>query len=178
MSDQDVENNVKEAKLASVISRILTTEVKQSASRPILSRQKGIERKIDNEKLEARAKRLVSAEKKQKKDSQRLKPTSLSNELEKKLRKIATRGGSPILTGFLQTVVKLFNAIAAEQKVLTAEAGPTKKAKTAKTSFLQMVEGKPSTSPNSTNKGGTGSGSSKSGGGNAVKWLDDNFLTA
>ncbi|KAI9308864.1 Rrp15p-domain-containing protein [Cunninghamella echinulata] len=73
---------------------------------PILARSKGVERKIEDEKLEYKAKKMLSAEKKKIKNQGRIIPDYTTFEYEKRLRKVATRG-----------VVKLFNAIRTQQKV-------------------------------------------------------------
>ncbi|KAI8848705.1 Rrp15p-domain-containing protein [Chytridium lagenaria] len=126
---------VEGGKMASVMSRLLTRELKGKKSKPILAQSRGIEMKLDDSKLEIKAKQLMKLETQQKKNSCRVKPEVLTNDLEKRLRKISTRG-----------VVKLFNAIAAEQKGV-AEATSALKPKPKKTSFLQMVEADPSLVP-------------------------------
>lgn len=73
---------------------------------PILARSKGLERKLEDEKLDYKARKIMSAEKKALKEKGRIIPDFTSFEYEKRLRKVATRG-----------VVKLFNAIRTQQKV-------------------------------------------------------------
>ncbi|CAO3617039.1 unnamed protein product [Cunninghamella blakesleeana] len=74
--------------------------------KPILARSKGVERKIEDEKLEYKARKMLTAEKKKLKNQGRVIPDYTTFEYEKRLRKVATRG-----------VVKLFNAIRTQQKV-------------------------------------------------------------
>ncbi|KAJ3343412.1 hypothetical protein HDU83_005684 [Entophlyctis luteolus] len=112
------------SKLAYAMARILAPAAPASVSadvsdarapkrvkeNPILSKQRSIEAEIDDAKLEEKAKRLLSKEKKLRLvDVARIKLDDLvaTNEQEKKLKKVATRG-----------VVKLFNAIRAAQKTV------------------------------------------------------------
>ncbi|KAI8608454.1 hypothetical protein BC830DRAFT_1155188 [Chytriomyces sp. MP71] len=65
--------------------------------KPILSKHKNIEAQIDDQKLEDKAKKQISRERKLKAlDVARVKPDDFvfANDLEKKLKKIATKGGS------------------------------------------------------------------------------------
>ncbi|ORX58305.1 Rrp15p-domain-containing protein [Hesseltinella vesiculosa] len=73
---------------------------------PILARSKGTERKLEDEKLEYKARKMLTAEKRKLKDKGRVIPDYTGFEYEKRLRKVATRG-----------VVKLFNAIRMQQKM-------------------------------------------------------------
>ncbi|KAI8060542.1 Rrp15p-domain-containing protein [Gongronella butleri] len=73
---------------------------------PILARSKGTERKLEDEKLEYKARKMLTAEKRKLKDQGRVIPNFTTFEYEKRLRKVATRG-----------VVKLFNAIRMQQKL-------------------------------------------------------------
>ncbi|RUP49975.1 Rrp15p-domain-containing protein [Jimgerdemannia flammicorona] len=77
---------------------------------PILVRSKGAERKIEEEKLEYKARKTLTAEKRRLAAKDCIVPDGSTIEYEKKLRKVATRG-----------VVKLFNAIRMQQK-MTEEA--------------------------------------------------------
>ncbi|KAG1260871.1 hypothetical protein G6F68_007108 [Rhizopus microsporus] len=87
---------------------------------PILARSKGVERKIEDEKLDYKAQKILSAQKKAAKEKGRVIPDYTSFEYEKRLRKVATRG-----------VVKLFNAIRTQQKVTeVAVQSVTNKSKT------------------------------------------------
>lgn len=61
--------------------------------KPILARSKGVERKIEDEKLEYKARKMLTAEKKKLKNQGRVIPDYTSFEYEKRLRKVATRGG-------------------------------------------------------------------------------------
>ncbi|CAO3653526.1 unnamed protein product [Mucor hiemalis] len=79
---------------------------KYNKRQPILARSKGLERKLEDEKLDYKARKIMSAEKKALKEKGRIIPDFTTFEYEKRLRKVATRG-----------VVKLFNAIRTQQKV-------------------------------------------------------------
>ncbi|KAK3826224.1 MAG: Rrp15p-domain-containing protein [Linnemannia elongata] len=92
--------------MAEAMSKILGSSLRKAdASTPILARSRGAERKIEEEKLEAKARKAISNEKKRLANRDRVKPDYTGMEYEKKLRKVATRG-----------VVQLFNAIKAQQK--------------------------------------------------------------
>ncbi|KAJ3273498.1 Molybdate-anion transporter [Terramyces sp. JEL0728] len=93
----------KTTKLSSVISKILETGAK--TNRPVLSLKRKIEKDIDEEKLEERAKKLLTTDKKKEKDVGRIIPDNSDLDYEKSLRKMATKG-----------VVQLFNALRAAQK--------------------------------------------------------------
>ncbi|KAJ3415970.1 hypothetical protein HDV05_003567 [Chytridiales sp. JEL 0842] len=131
------DNEQGRTKLASAMGRILSKPLGKGASaeKPILAQHKGIEKELDEKKLEAKAKKALAGEKKAKFEVGRIKPEAPSDDFEKRLRKVATRG-----------VVKLFNAISAAQK--TADAvkanGVQKNAKLApklsKGSFLELVK--------------------------------------
>ena len=58
-----------------------------------MARSKGTERKIEDEKLEYKARKLLTAEKKAQKERGRVIPDYTSFDYEKRLRKVATRGG-------------------------------------------------------------------------------------
>lgn len=87
----------------------------------MLSLKRKIEEEIDDAKLEAKAKKQLTAEKKEKKDIGKVIPTHITTDYEKSLRKIATRGGNIIAvhSSPKYLVVQLFNALRAAQK--TAE---------------------------------------------------------
>lgn len=128
--------------MAEAMSKILgSTLRKADASTPILARSRGAERKLEEEKMEAKAKKAITNEKKRLANKDRVKPDYTGMEYEKKLRKVATRGGRQQRTGeglflcsgwasqekgqmslttifsdFLFLVVQLFNAIKAQQK--------------------------------------------------------------
>ncbi|KAH8555914.1 Rrp15p-domain-containing protein [Umbelopsis sp. PMI_123] len=92
---------------AVAMTKILGSNLKGSdKQQPILARSKGAERKIEDEKLEYKARKLLAAEKKALASKDRIIPDYTTMDYEKKLRKVATRG-----------VVKLFNAIRTQQKV-------------------------------------------------------------
>lgn len=128
--------------MAEAMSKILgSTLRKADASTPILARSRGAERKLEEEKMEAKAKKAITNEKKRLANKDRVKPEYTGMEYEKKLRKVATRGGKAdesrkgllcnmnefagrramsltifSLDPFLFLVVQLFNAIKAQQK--------------------------------------------------------------
>ncbi|CAG8433106.1 7777_t:CDS:2 [Ambispora gerdemannii] len=95
---------------AESMNKILSSQVKTiNQKAPILSRSKGIEKRIDEERLEYRARKALNAEKKKFAAKDRVPADYNTADHERKLKKVATRG-----------VVKLFNAIREAQK--TAEA--------------------------------------------------------
>ncbi|KAG2171677.1 hypothetical protein INT43_008057 [Umbelopsis isabellina] len=108
---------------AVAMTKILGSNLKGSdrKKQPILARSKGAERKIEDEKLEYKARKLLSAEKKALASKDRVIPDYTTMDYEKKLRKVATRG-----------VVKLFNAIRTQQKV--TDVAVDRAASTSKTS--------------------------------------------
>lgn len=128
--------------MAEAMSKILGSSLRKAdASTPILARSRGAERKIEEEKMEAKARKAISNEKKRLANRDRVKPDYTGMEYEKKLRKVATRGGNyldlfliifQLMSVVLQRnilmidathnfhlfhlVVQLFNAIKAQQK--------------------------------------------------------------
>ncbi|KAI1317114.1 hypothetical protein EDD11_009001 [Mortierella claussenii] len=128
-----------EENMAEAMSKILgSTLRKADASTPILARSRGVERKLEEEKMEAKAKKAITNEKRRMANRDRVKPEYTGMEYEKKLRKVATRG-----------VVQLFNAIKAQQKAteeLTENARPIttnakdKVASLTKASFLDLLK--------------------------------------
>ncbi|KAI8391612.1 Rrp15p-domain-containing protein [Radiomyces spectabilis] len=88
--------------MTKILGRNLSASDKKQ---PILARARGTERKIEDEKLEYKARKVISAEKKALRSKGRVIPDYTTFEYEKRLRKVATRG-----------VVKLFNAILTQQK--------------------------------------------------------------
>jgi hypothetical protein len=89
----------KTKKLSSVISKIISSE------QPILAKKRKLETDIDEAKLEEKAKKLITSQRKLKKDVGRVKPTPETLTFEKQLKKVATKG-----------VVQLFNALRKVQK--------------------------------------------------------------
>ncbi|GBC08083.1 hypothetical protein RclHR1_00790033 [Rhizophagus clarus] len=95
------------ASFAETMNKLLTAPVKQNyQNTPVLSRSKGIERAIDEAKLEYKARKAINMEKKKLASKDRVKGDLATIDYERKLRKIATKG-----------VVQLFNAISKSQKV-------------------------------------------------------------
>ncbi|KAJ1555591.1 hypothetical protein HK405_015944 [Cladochytrium tenue] len=143
-----------QTKLASAMARILgsssgvgdaaasvpTAEAPTSVAtaelrRPILSKRPGVERRLDEDKLEARAARLLAAERKRRREGMaHVALASATDDFEKRLRRVATRG-----------VVKLFNAIRTAQKSAdvvmegTVQVNAAKVPAASRTSFLQMI---------------------------------------
>ncbi|CAG8702684.1 7680_t:CDS:10, partial [Funneliformis caledonium] len=92
---------------AETMNKLLTATAEPHCQEsPILSRSKDIERRINEAKLEYRARRAINMEKKKLASKDRVKTNLTSIDYEWKLRKLATRG-----------VVQLFNAIRKSQKV-------------------------------------------------------------
>ncbi|KAG0292168.1 Glu-AdT subunit A [Dissophora globulifera] len=128
-----------EENMAEAMSKILgSTLRKADASQPILARSRGAERKIEEAKIETKARKAITIEKRRLANKDRVKPEYTGMEYEKKLRKVATRG-----------VVQLFNAIKAQQKAtddLTEKARPIttndkdKVASLSKASFLDLLK--------------------------------------
>ncbi|KAF9170428.1 Trimeric GatFAB AmidoTransferase(AdT) complex subunit [Mortierella sp. AD010] len=128
-----------EESMAEAMSKILgSTLRKADASMPILARSRGVERKLEEEKMEAKARKAITNERKRLANKDRVKPEYTGMEYEKKLRKVATRG-----------VVQLFNAIKAQQKAtedLTDKVRPIttnakdKVANLTKASFLDLLK--------------------------------------
>jgi len=80
--------------MAEVMSKILgSTLRKADANQPILARSRGAERKLEEEKMESKARKAITNEKRRLASKDRVKPEFTGMEYEKKLRKVATRGG-------------------------------------------------------------------------------------
>jgi len=133
MSDDNDKNTDAQGRniaLASVMSRILNTDTNE---KPILAKAKEIEQKIEDEKLDYKARKALTAERKKLEEKDRVIPDYTTFEYEKKLRKLATRG-----------VVKLFNAIKAAQEksneVHTLVTNKKPKVEVAKKSFMDMLQ--------------------------------------
>lgn len=87
--------------------RLLT---EAGGKQPILARSKGIERKIEDERLEHKARKVLSAERKALKTKGRVIPDYTTFEYEKQLRKVATRGGelsSTVVISLLKDILQL-----------------------------------------------------------------------
>jgi len=112
------------------MSRILHTD---TSEKPILANAKEIEQKIEDEKLDYKARKALTAERKKLAEKDRVIPDYTTFEYEKKLRKLATRG-----------VVKLFNAIKTAQEksneVHTLVTNKKPKVEVAKKSFMDMLQ--------------------------------------
>ncbi|KAJ3068142.1 hypothetical protein HDU98_008692 [Podochytrium sp. JEL0797] len=151
---------------------------------PILSRHKNIEVALDDQKLEEKAKRLLSKEKKIKTlDVARVKREDLiaTNDLEKRLKKVSTRG-----------VVKLFNAIRVAQKSVESvksdgvQKNSAKLAALSQGGFMQMIKepdvAKPSSSKAAaaallkTEAKGKSAKAAAPADGGGVPWINDEFM--
>ncbi|CAG8769833.1 14466_t:CDS:2 [Cetraspora pellucida] len=143
MSKRKKTSKTSASDFAAAINKILSSSVKPiDKNIPILSRSKGIERRIDDAKLEYRARRAINIEKKKLAHKDRIKVDFTTIDTERKLRKIATRG-----------VIQLFNAIHISQKIVDnsiKEAGgkqrlTTREAKDvssmSKEKFLDLLKG-------------------------------------
>ncbi|KAI8086094.1 Rrp15p-domain-containing protein [Halteromyces radiatus] len=111
MDLDDTTEQTKKSGSATAFSEAMTnilgsTLTGSDRKQPILARSKGTERKLEDEKLEYKTRKMLAAEKKKRKDQGRVIPDYTSFEYEKRLRKVSTRG-----------VVKLFNAIRTQQRV-------------------------------------------------------------
>jgi hypothetical protein len=69
----------------------------------ILSKAKSIEKKLDKEKKEEKIKRQLTREKRLKLEKDHVRPDAFHPELEKRLRRVATRGGKIQLSSILIT---------------------------------------------------------------------------
>ena len=101
LQDECIGQQEKSIKMSNALHKILDSSHK--TSKPILSLNKGIEKSLDNHKLEQRAIKILLESRKAEKINVCKIPTIDGNE--KTLRKIATRG-----------VVQLFNSIKTTQK--------------------------------------------------------------
>ncbi|KAF7720971.1 hypothetical protein EC973_005665 [Apophysomyces ossiformis] len=124
MELEDIEDRAEKGSseaFSEAMTKILASTLKGTDKKqPILARSKGTERKIEDEKLEYKARKILSSEKKALKSKGRVIPDYTTFDYEKNLRKVATRG-----------VVKLFNAVRTQQKV--TEVAISKAAETRKT---------------------------------------------
>ncbi|KNE66332.1 hypothetical protein AMAG_10554 [Allomyces macrogynus ATCC 38327] len=142
--DDHVPRKTKQSKrpkkpLNEAIAAILGTKAPAStASAPILSRS-GVERRLDEEKIEEKARKILASETKIDYARERVKPKITDLEYEKKLRKVATRG-----------VVKLFNAVRQAQQrvkevkehsgvIVERREEKAKVASTAKSTFMDIM---------------------------------------
>jgi hypothetical protein len=80
----------KSIKMGSLLQKILVTG---NDKKPVLSLKRKYEQDLDNQKLEAKAKKLLKLSKREKSDVSRVIPDFSTMVHEKDLKKIATRGG-------------------------------------------------------------------------------------
>lgn len=84
-----------DALLGSIMAKILKTKVpSDAAGTPVLSRRRAVERKMEDEKLELKARAIVRNELREKRDAAHQPPRMESANYEKTLRKVSTSGGS------------------------------------------------------------------------------------
>jgi hypothetical protein len=104
-SDNDTQPSADETfgNMGNIMSKILKTSSTDPKA-PILAKRRAVERKIQDEKLENRARKLVRRELREARDAAHIVPDMSTANAEKTLRKVATRG-----------VVQLFNAVNTHQ---------------------------------------------------------------
>jgi hypothetical protein len=98
--------------------------------RPILSKAKSIERKLEEDKLDEKCKRIIARKRSKLLEKGRVKPTPETLDYERQLRKVATHGGIYYIDGIHESVghsmimfsifvvISLFNTITQQQKML------------------------------------------------------------
>lgn len=116
-SDSDAPDTA-EGSLGLIMSKLLKTN---TTSTPVLAKRKAVERQLEEEKLEKRARALVRQELREKRDSAHRVPTMEDGNYEKGLRKYANKG-----------VVQLFNAVQQHQLNKERAEKAAKEAKEAK----------------------------------------------
>ncbi|KAG5458002.1 MAG: Rrp15p-domain-containing protein [Olpidium bornovanus] len=128
------------AAFATSMAKILGSTLKVADRKaPILAKSRGIERRIEEEKLESKARKALASERKRLASKDRVLPDSTRLDYESRLKRVAARG-----------VVKLFNAINEHHKadmpdtVGKSAATKEKVASMSKASFLELLKsGKP-----------------------------------
>ncbi|KAJ2510821.1 pre-60S ribosomal particles component [Coemansia sp. RSA 2049] len=123
---------------ADILSSILTQDVQNDRSAPIMAKDKTRERMIKEEKLNYRARKALTEEKRLLLSKDRVVPTFETMNYERGLRKVATRG-----------VIKLFNVVKAQQaeldKINAVQTTQTEKvADMSKSKFLDLLKAKTS----------------------------------
>lgn len=118
---------------AATLAHLISQPSGSSAQVPVLSKSKGVIAKIEEAKLEYKARKILAAERKKTREKDHVKVNSKTLEYEKKLRSIATRG-----------VVMIFNAMQAQQRAtdldeLTSAHKP-EVPKMSKATFLSMLK--------------------------------------
>ncbi|KAI9298959.1 hypothetical protein K502DRAFT_322571 [Neoconidiobolus thromboides FSU 785] len=81
--------------MGQILNQTLTTEKENNA---ILSKSKGLTKKIEEEKLEYRARKALIKEKKALKEKDHVLPDIRTMDYERKLKKVATSGGKLIFS--------------------------------------------------------------------------------
>ncbi|KAJ2761311.1 pre-60S ribosomal particles component [Coemansia sp. BCRC 34490] len=123
---------------ADILSSILTQDVQNDRSAPIMAKDKTRERMIKEEKLNYRARKALTEERRLLLSKDRVVPTFETMNYERGLRKVATRG-----------VIKLFNVVKAQQaeldKINAVQTTQTEKvADMSKSKFLDLLKAKTS----------------------------------
>ncbi|CAG8512949.1 4042_t:CDS:2 [Diversispora eburnea] len=129
-----ITNNNNPEEFASAINKILKSSIKSTTATdqkitPILSRSKGIEQRIDEEKLEYRTRKASNIEKKKLASKDRIKYDFTTIDRERKLRKIATKG----------VVDEAVKEVGGSQKLTSREAKDV--ANMSKDIFLEILKG-------------------------------------
>ncbi|KAI9219021.1 Rrp15p-domain-containing protein [Blastocladiella britannica] len=128
--------------LSDAIADILSTKVsaaKRAASAaPILSRT-AIERRLEEQKLEAKARKVISAENKLDYSKEHISPGTADLEYEKRLRKVSTRGVVKLFNAVRQSQQKMRAARAEAKTVVETQAVKAKVVSTAKSAFLDIL---------------------------------------
>ncbi|KAJ3118051.1 pre-60S ribosomal particles component [Nowakowskiella sp. JEL0407] len=175
-SNSKLDDETKQERMSNAINKLLSQELALSEStRPILANKKSIEQKIDSQKLDEKAKKLISSQKKKRHADGKVLPDITRMDYEKKLRKVATRG-----------VVQLFNAIRIAQKVtapteekIMAPTAVAEKDRLTKNVFLKVLKGSDEKKEDKneqkkkTEKAKEGGG----GDGETVSWLKQDYMT-
>lgn len=94
--EHQLEEAVTDGPLGNIMAKILNTSTSSlSTATPVLAKRKAVERQIEEEKLEKRARTLIKQELREKRDAAHRVPSMESANKEKVLRKFATKGGTP-----------------------------------------------------------------------------------
>jgi hypothetical protein len=135
LSDSDTEAKIdrkqpESQNIPSIFSQLLNQKVDET---PILAFRKEIEKKLEDEKIERKAKRQLLQEKRALREKDHKLPAVETMNYEKKLRKVATKG-----------VVQLFNAIKAQQasksEKFTSKVDKQIEEQDAKSKFMEMIK--------------------------------------
>ncbi|KAJ1936960.1 hypothetical protein GGF37_005402, partial [Kickxella alabastrina] len=92
---------------STILSSILGQDARNESA-PIMAKDKTRENQLKEELLDYRARKALAAERRMQRDKDRVVPSMVGFDYERKLRKVATKG-----------VIKLFNVVKAQQTELT-----------------------------------------------------------